>query len=122
MFAFGGLAGALFLAVLMVVTVWDSAGERLAYSDRKGLEDDWRKHDDSSFARDVWLYDSDTGVHTRLTGFGADDRQAVWGPDGESLTFLSLDGRDTIWLATQLPDWTTSVEQRGWGQVKQLYR
>ncbi len=26
----------------------------------------WRKHDDSSFARDVWTYDAATGRHTRL--------------------------------------------------------
>ncbi len=37
--------------------VWDSAGRRLIYSDEKALETDWRKHDNSSFARDVWIYD-----------------------------------------------------------------
>jgi hypothetical protein len=29
---------------------------------------------------------------------------------------------DTVWLATDLPDFTTSVENRPWGHVKQLYR
>ena len=29
----------------------------LAYSDQKGYEMEWRKHDNSSFARDVWVWD-----------------------------------------------------------------
>ena len=48
-----------------IYAVWDEAGERLAYSDEKGLETDWRKHDNSSFARDVWVYEASTGDHTR---------------------------------------------------------
>jgi Tol biopolymer transport system component/C-terminal processing protease CtpA/Prc len=72
--------------------VWDHAGRRLAYSDQRGLEMEWRKHDNSSFARDVWLYDAASGRHTRLTAFEVDDRQPVWGPDGESLFHLSERG------------------------------
>ena len=37
--------------------VYDRAGRRLAYSDQRGMEMEWRKHDNSSFARDVWLWD-----------------------------------------------------------------
>ena len=60
-----------------IYAVWDSAGERMIYSDEKALETDWRKHDNSSFARDVWIYDAASGEHTKLTNFGADDRQPV---------------------------------------------
>ncbi len=78
--------------------VWDTAGERLAYSDRKGYEDEWRKHDDSSFARDVWIYDAESGQHTRLTDFGADDRSPVWAPGGDALYYLSeRDGTFNVW-------------------------
>jgi len=81
-----------------VHAVWDSAGERLAYSDDKALETEWRKHDNSSFARDVWLFDAPSGRHTRLTEFGADDRDPVWAPGEESLYYLSERGGDfNVW-------------------------
>ena len=78
--------------------VYDRAGKRLAYSDQRGFEMEWRKHDNSSFARDVWLYDVAANRHTRLTAFGADNRQPVWGPDGESLYYLSeRSGTFNVW-------------------------
>lgn len=77
---------------------WDRAGKRLAYSDVRGFEMEWRKHDNSSFARDVWVWDAAANKHTRLTEFGADNRQPVWGPDGESLFFLSeRSGSFNVW-------------------------
>ncbi len=81
--------------------VWDGSGSRLAYSDQKGYEGEWRKHDDSSFARDVWIYDAASGEHTRLTAFGADDRTPVWGPGDEALFYLSeRDGTFNVWTLT----------------------
>jgi Tol biopolymer transport system component/C-terminal processing protease CtpA/Prc len=78
--------------------VYDRAGKRLAYSDQRGMEMEWRKHDNSSFARDVWLWDVAADRHTRLTAFGADDRQPVWGPDQQSLYFLSeRSGSFNVW-------------------------
>ncbi len=86
------------LSTPAMYAVYDSEGRRLAYSDEKGLEDEWRKHDDSSFARDVWLLDVATGRHTRLTAYGADDRQPVWGPDERSLYYLSeRSGTFNVW-------------------------
>ena len=78
--------------------VYDRAGKRLAYSDQRGFEMEWRKHDRSSFARNVWLWDVAANRHTRLTEFGADNRQPVWGPDGGSLYFLSeRSGSFNVW-------------------------
>jgi tricorn protease len=78
--------------------VYDRAGRRLAYSDQKGYEMEWRKHDHSSFARDVWLWDMASNTHTRLTAFGADDRQPVWAPDEKSLYYLSeRSGSFNVW-------------------------
>lgn len=77
---------------------WDRAGRRLAYSDQRGFETEWRKHDPSAFARNVWLWDAAANRHTRLTEFGADNRQPVWGPDGNSLFFLSeRSGSFNVW-------------------------
>jgi len=90
--------------------VWDRAGRRLAYSDHKGLEMEWRKHDNSSFARDVWIYDAATGRHTRLTAFGADDRQPAWSPDERSLFYLSeRSGTFNVWRLS-LDDPTRPVQ------------
>ena len=81
-----------------IYAVWDSAGQRLIYSDEKALETDWRKHDNSSFARDVWIYDAQNGEHTRLTEFGADDRQPVWAPGEASIYYLSERSGDfNVW-------------------------
>ncbi|MCP4899600.1 MAG: peptidase S41 [bacterium] len=78
--------------------VLDSEGRRMAYTDQKAYESEWRKHDDSSFARDVWMLDTETGEHRRLTDFGADDRQPVWGPDEQSLFYLSeRSGSFNVW-------------------------
>ncbi len=78
--------------------VYDRAGARLAYSDQKGYEMEWRKHDNSSFARDVWIWDAASGTHTRLTAFGADDRQPVWSPDEKALYYLSeRSGSFNVW-------------------------
>ena len=86
------------LSTPALFAVFDSAGQRLAYTDEKGYEELTRKHDNSSFARDVWLYDPADGEHTRLTDFGADDRQPVWAPGEDSLFFLSeRDGSFNVW-------------------------
>ena len=86
------------LSTPAIYASWDSSGERLLYSDEKGLETDLRKHDNSSFARDVWLFDANSGLHQRLTEFGADDRQPVWGPDQDELYYLSeRSGHFNIW-------------------------
>ena len=78
--------------------VFDRAGKRLAYSDHKGYEMEWRKHDNSSFARDLWIWDVAANTHTRLTEFGYDDRQPVWGPDQKSLYYLSeRSGSFNVW-------------------------
>jgi tricorn protease len=90
--------------------VYDRAGKRLAYSDQRGMEMEWRKHDDSSFARDVWLWDVAANRHTRLTAFGADDRQPVWGPDERSLFYLSeRSGSFNVWRL-ELADPTRPVQ------------
>jgi len=87
------------LSTPALFAIYDSAGTRMVYTDKKGYERFTRKHDNSSFARDVWLYDSSSGEHTRLTEFGADDRRAVWAPGEQSLFFLSeRNGTFNVWL------------------------
>ena len=64
-------------------------GRFLAYEDRKGGENQWRKHHTSSVARDVWIYDVRAGTHRQLTTFAGEDRNPVWAPDDRALLYLS---------------------------------
>ena len=64
-------------------------GQSFLYQDRKGVEDEWRKHHTSSVTRDIWLYDGKSGKHTNLTNIGGEDRDPSLAPDGKTVYFLS---------------------------------
>ena len=64
-------------------------GKSFLYQDRKGVEDEWRKHHTSSVTRDIWLYDGKSGKHTNLTNIGGEDRDPSLAPDGKTVYFLS---------------------------------
>ncbi len=70
----------------------------ILYYDIKGYEDSWRKHHVSSVTRDIWLYDSETGKHKKLTAFEGEDRYPVYSPDESTVYYLSeRDGSFNIW-------------------------
>ena len=64
-------------------------GKSFYYQDRKGYEDEWRKHHTSSITRDVWFYDAQNGQHTNVTAHAGEDRNPVVSADGKMLYFLS---------------------------------
>jgi len=64
-------------------------GKSFFYQDRKGGEDEWRKHHTSSITRDVWFYDAGSGKHTNITAHAGEDRNPVLSADGNTLYFLS---------------------------------
>lgn len=67
-------------------------GRWIAFHDRKGYEDEWRKHHVSSVTRDVWLYDTQAGKYTQVSAFAGEDRSPAWSPDGRTLYYLSEQG------------------------------
>ena len=67
----------------------DPQGKFLLYQDRKGMEDEWRKHHTSSVTRDVWSVDLATGRHTNLTNRAGEDRNPALSPDGNNVYILS---------------------------------
>ncbi len=86
------------LTTTALYAVYDHDMRRLLYSDQRGYEMEWRKHDHSSFARDVWIEDVPANRFTRLTAYGYDDRQPVWGPDEQSIFYLSeKSGTFNVW-------------------------
>lgn len=82
-----------------------NASGDVIYIDRKGYEDEWRKHHRSPITRDVWLKSGDS--FRKLTSFDGEDRDPVWASDGKSFYYLSeqsgtlniyhrtLDGKET---------------------------
>ena len=64
-------------------------GSAMVYQDRKGFEDEWRKHHTSSVTRDIWLYTPATGKHVNLTNRPGEDRNPTLSPDGKTVYFLS---------------------------------
>ena len=78
-------------------------GKTLLYNDKKGYEDEWRKHHTSSIARDIWscTFDGENvknGKFTQITTFDGEDRDPVYAPDGKSFYWLSeQDGTFNVW-------------------------
>ena len=66
-------------------------GNTLLYHDKKGYEDQWRKHHTSSITRDIWLSSETDGKrdYKKLTSFDGEDRNPVWSNDGKSYYYLS---------------------------------
>ena len=64
-------------------------GRYMVYHDKKGGENEWRKHHKSSITRDIWLYDSRSKAHKMLTNREVEDRQPVFSTDEKSLYYLS---------------------------------
>ena len=64
---------------------------RILYTDIKGYEDEFRKHQVSPIARDIWLWTpgGKDGSYRKITNYGGEDRNALWLPDGQSYLFTS---------------------------------
>ena len=69
--------------------VFSPDGNTLYYHDKKGGEDEFRKHHTSAITRDLWSYDPQTRKHTMLTRHKAEDRHPVPSADGRTIYFLS---------------------------------
>ena len=68
---------------------WSKDGQTFLYHDKKGGENPWRKHHQSSITRDIWLYNSKTGEHRQLTKFAGEDRNPVWADNDKTVYYLS---------------------------------
>ena len=64
-------------------------GAFLIYQDRKGGENEWRKHHTSAIARDIWIWDVASGQHRKVTSFAGEDRNPVLTADGQAFYYLS---------------------------------
>jgi len=84
-------------------------GAEILYRDEKAYEIEFRKHDVSAFARDLWKLNVKTGKHTQLTRFAGGDHDPY--SVGDTIYYLSEDQTNNfnVW----------SMDQNG-GKRKQL--
>jgi tricorn protease len=64
-------------------------GRFLIYHDKKGGENEWRKHHTSAITRDIWAYDTQTAEHHKITTFPGEDRSPVFTLDEKGFYYLS---------------------------------
>lgn len=64
-------------------------GRYMVYHDKKGGENEFRKHQKSSITRDIWMYDTRSKEHKMLTNREVEDRQPVFSADEKSLYYLN---------------------------------
>ncbi len=64
-------------------------GKKILYHDKKGGENEWRKHHQSSIARDIWQYDAVANIHSMITTFKGEDRNPVFSADEKGFYYLS---------------------------------
>ncbi len=63
-------------------------GRFMVYHDKKGGENEFRKHHTSSITRDIWLCDSKTGEQRMITNFKGEDRNPVFADNDKSIYYL----------------------------------
>ena len=64
-------------------------GSKIIYHDRKGYENEWRKHHTSAVTRDIWVYDIATGDHQQLSSWEGENRNPVFHENGTDFFYLS---------------------------------
>ncbi|MCB0571309.1 MAG: PD40 domain-containing protein [Phaeodactylibacter sp.] len=84
----GGAPGMLFTTPAQDARV-SSDGSLIVFHDRKGYEDEFRKHHTSSVTRDVWAYNTKEKSYRQLTSFQGEDRNPVFTPDEKGIYYIS---------------------------------
>ena len=64
-------------------------GKKLIFHDRKGYENEWRKHHTSAVTRDVWAYDLESKNYQQLSSNPGENRNPVFTNDNDSFYFLA---------------------------------
>lgn len=64
-------------------------GKTLIFHDRKGYENEWRKHHTSAVTRDVWSYNIKKKSYTQLSNFEGENRNPVFDSNNDDFYYLS---------------------------------
>ncbi|MFB6307188.1 MAG: peptidase S41, partial [Flavobacteriales bacterium] len=79
--------------------VYNEDESKMLYHDRKGFEDRWRKHHESSVTRDLWVWNKEKNKHTRLTKYRGEDRDPVWAGENKYFFLSERSGDFNVWKA-----------------------
>lgn len=64
-------------------------GNTMVYHDKKGGENEFRKHHTSAITRDIWVYGKKDDKHVQLTTFKGENRHPIFSEDERSIYYLS---------------------------------
>ena len=84
----GGRVGQVFTFPTELVRL-SNDGKMMIYQDKKGGENEWRKHHTSSVTRDIWVYNADDNTHEMIINWQGEDRNPVFSQDETSIFYLS---------------------------------
>ena len=77
---------------------WSKDGKYIIYHDRKARENPWRKHQVSSVARELWLYDVAAASYKKMSSFAGENRSPVFASNNKDIYYLSeKSGSFNIW-------------------------
>lgn len=68
---------------------YDRNKSHILYQDRKGYEDNWRKHHTSSVTRDIWILDVNKGEHKKISSFSGEDLFPVYNNDQTKVYYIT---------------------------------
>ncbi|GAB2774167.1 S41 family peptidase [Actinomadura fibrosa] len=68
---------------------YSNDGSKIVFEDRKGYEDDLRKHHTSAVTRDIWIYDIPNNTYNQISTFDGENREPVFSADASSVYFLN---------------------------------
>ncbi|TXG35632.1 S41 family peptidase [Seonamhaeicola maritimus] len=68
---------------------YSSDGKTIIFHDRKGYENDWRKHHTSAVTRDIWSYNLENKSYKQLSSFNGEDRNPIFDSNNIDFYYLS---------------------------------
>lgn len=86
-------------------------GTLLFFHDKKGYEDTWRKHQNSSVTRDLWLYNTKDNTYSQVTESATEERNPVFGNSNTYFFLSERDGTFNVWKATLQGNKESNVQQ-----------
>ena len=76
---------------------YNQGGNKIIFQNKKGYENEWRKHHQSSVARDIVTYDFTTDTYKQITNWNGEDRDPVFAGDEQFFFLSEKSGTFNIW-------------------------
>ncbi|MDP9080387.1 MAG: S41 family peptidase [Bacteroidota bacterium] len=80
---------------------FNKAGDKFIFQDRKGYENNYRKHHTSAVTRDIWIYDTKANSYTKVSPFVGEDREPVWGDAGKFYYLSERNGNQNLFASSE---------------------